>query len=220
LCRATTSELNTILGSAPGLVSWTLFDLIDENTISLPYIERLHALTARVEEQKPPMCNVIPSEVVKNIEQLNIWEDYYLTLGYEGVILRDINGKYKNGRSTVREGGLLRIKRFADAEARVIAIEEAQENLNEKTINNLGYSERSSHQDRKIGNGMLGMLICEYNNEIIHVGPGEMTHEERRFYYNNPAQILNKIITFKHFPHGVKDKPRFPTFKNVRKNDI
>ena len=48
------------------------------------------------------------------------------------------------------------------------------------------------------------------------VGAGEMPHADRKKFFDNPELILGKIIKYKHFPKGVKDKPRFPTFKTFR----
>src|SRR5690606_28483163 len=51
------------------------------------------------------------------------YESTCLARGYEGVMLRDPDGPYKFGRSTLREGTLLKLKRFEDAEAVVIGFE-------------------------------------------------------------------------------------------------
>ena len=44
-----------------------------------------------------------------------------LNAGYEGLMLRDPNGIYKFGRSSVKENILLKVKEFMDDEAEIIA---------------------------------------------------------------------------------------------------
>jgi DNA ligase 1 len=145
-------------------------------------------------------------------------EAAWLEQGYEGVIVRTINGGYKEGKTGKTNPISTRIKRFTDAEAEVISLVEAEENLNERQTNELGLSFRTSHQENKVGKGMVGSLICKdltTGNEIT-VGPGKMTHEEREHYWNNRDEIEGKIIKYKSFLKGVKDKPRFPTFECIR----
>ena len=51
---------------------------------------------------------------------------------------------------------------------------------------------------------------------MIEVAPGKMVHEKRKYYFDNPEEIVGKIVKFKFFPVGIKDKPRFPTFQSFR----
>lgn len=222
LCRDTTSVVNTILMSAP--IHWTIFDDFSLAAIDLPYVERLKWASSRVMALRIygfDFVNIIEHQMIYNQADLAAYENDVLARGYEGVILRDPQGKYKNGRSTIREGGLLRIKRFVDREATVVKLIEAMENLNEKRTNELGESERSSHQENKIGKQMVGSIICETEDgQLITVGPGEMTHGERMLYWERPELIVGKPITYKCFPHGEKLAPRFPTFKTIREELI
>lgn len=224
LCRITTSMINTIHGE-PWLL-WHVFDYVTEKTINLPYYLRLDTLMQYVRElqlEGIPYANrlkIIPHKVVFTMEELLAEDALNIEAGYEGTIIRDLNGKYKSGRSTVKEGGLLRIKRFTDAEAIVTSIEEGTTNNNEAQINELGNTFRSSHQENMSPNGMLGKFICkDETGASIVVSPGKLTHDERRYYFENQAEVIGKIIKFKHFAHGVKDKPRFPTFQCFRSEE-
>lgn len=229
LCRDTTGFVNrkTAKEGKPvqADIHWWIFDCLYESFIDSPYVERLSAASSFVTELRVnygmDFLKLVPHVWVNSVEEIAHYENLWLTQGFEGVILRDPNGLHKNGRSTVKTGAYLRIKRFVDAEAKVIALTEAMENQNEAKTNELGRTERSSHKENLVPKGMIGNLVCEYEGEQILVGPGEMTHEDRIFYWNNPSMILGEMITFKTFLHGKKDKPRFPTFKQIRpKNDI
>ena len=51
----------------------------------------------------------------------------------------------------------------------------------------------------------------------FEVGSG-FTEAQRREYYNDTS-LIGKLITIKYQPAGMKDKPRFPTFKGFRHPD-
>lgn len=125
---------------------------------------------------------------------------------------------YKEGRSTVIEGGFLRIKDFAIEEAVVTGVVGGESNNNEKTINELGRGTRSSHKASKVPNGLVGALICRdvKTGNVFKVAAGKMDHDTRKLYFDRPELILQQTIKYKHFPKGVKDKPRFPTFECIR----
>ena len=69
-----------------------------------------------------------------------------------------------------------------------------------------------------IGNSQIGTLVCKdlKTRRLIHISPGRMTLDERLYYFQNQSDILDKIIKYKHFNKGGKDKPRFPTFQCFR----
>lgn len=230
LCRATTSALNTIEGNPFTL--WHLFDYVTHYTIGLKYAERLQMLTdyvAQLRATDHDRLRVVPTYRAENLDALLRLDDLWLDMGYEGTIIRDPDGLYKQGRSTVREGGLLRIKRFIEEEAIVVSITEGEKNLNEAKTNELGQTERSTHQCNMVPNGMVGSMECKVlktvkdkdkvlfeEGQIITVGAGRMTHDDRVRYFKDQSLLLGQVIKFKTFPKGVKDKPRFPTFQTIR----
>ena len=218
LCRVTTSVVNTLLDDRVTDLILYAFDYVTPETVHLTYQQRYDKLLTL---NLPPNIKIVPSTIVNNLQELENFENQCLLDGYEGVIIRDPNGLYKNGRATVREGSYLRIKRFTQEDAVVLSITEAMENTNEAITNELGRTERSSHKENKIPKGMLGNLVCldiKTQQQII-VGPGEMAHEDRIFYFNNPSKLIGQTISYKFFPKGVKDKPRFPTFVSIRPSE-
>ena len=219
LCRITTSALSTIAGEP--FTVWWLFDFVDQFTRDKPYWDRLQMLRDQIEllpELPTNKIELIPSVLVYSMEEFLEQEACWLGMGFEGAILRNPDAPHKEGYSTVREGGLLRVKRFVEEEAYVLSIGEAEINENEATINALGKTERSSHKANKSPKGMLGNLQCKFlkSGKDFTCGPGNMTHEERTYYWNNQDELIQKIIKVKHFPKGIKDKPRFATFVSLR----
>jgi DNA ligase-1 len=215
LCRFTTSIVNTINDSRK-----LIFNVFDDFTIYTTYQNRYERAKHRAELEALSSdyirVQIVPATPIYSRDEYFAFEAQCVADGYEGAIFRSPSGLYKEGRATVNENTYTRLKRFVDDEAVVLKIIEAQENLNEKQTNALGLSERSSHQENKIGKNMLGTLVCLWKGQEINVGPGEMTHVDRIFYFNNPEKLIGELITFKHFPHGQKDAPRQATFKHVR----
>ena len=235
LCRITSSAVGTISGEPYTL--WWLFDYVTFETKSLPYkvrYERLIERVAAIAQENVGIWShlrVVPMVICNNQAELDACEEKWLNEGYEGVIIRDLEGRHKEGRSTVREMGLLRIKRFIESECLVTGITEGNTNENEAQINELGKTFRSSHQENKTPNGMIGHLIGKALQTVkdpssgkivinegddIIVSPGKMSHDQRKHLFENPHLIVQHVIKYKFFPKGVKDKPRFPTFVSFK----
>ena len=216
----TTSGVMSI-GGEPD-VTMHCFDLLYDGT-HRPYHLRLSLVKTRIKVMELPYLKVIPSYTVESLERLLSIEKTLLDQGYEGLIVRDPFAMYKHGRSTVREGGLLRIKRFSDSEAEIIRIEEGQTNLNEATTNELGLTERATKQEFMLPSGMLGTIIGIdlHSGEEVNISPGKMTADEKRYFMAHPDKILGRISKYKFFAVGIKDKPRFPTHQTFRaKEDL
>lgn len=224
LPNLTTSAVNTIEGSPE--FTWWIFDLYlpNEDLATAPYAERLSNIEIAINDavshypELKGRLRPVPFIVVNNENELREIESQWLGEGYEGVILRDPNGVYKQGRSTVKEGGFLRIKAFVIEEAFIYKITEGVVNNNTAKKNELGYTERSSHKENLIPNGQVGSLqgVCLKTGKLITIGPGKMAHKERAHYWQNPHELIGQVVKYKHFPKGVKDKPRFPTFELIR----
>jgi DNA ligase-1 len=232
LCRLTTSALSTIEGS-PWML-WHAFDYIGAEALHLPYHKRhgmLYDLLKSLPAQYAEHVRLVPTKIAQNEEQLLQIHAGHMNAGYEGSIIRDPDGMHKAGRSTVREGGLLRIKDFMDSEAVVIGITEGESNGNAATIDARGHTKRSSHKENMTPNGQVGSLQCMIINDIMHpltgkllfsknlkftLANGKMTVEEATDFFNNPSKIIGKIVKFQHMPHGVKEMPRIATFQCIR----
>jgi len=195
-----------------------VFDILpagcDHNT---PYSKRM--LFLKELPTTPHMIKILPVWI-HNEGELLIFEYKCLDDGYEGVMIRDPNGPYKCGRSTEKEGYLLKIKQFEDSEARIIGFVEKMHNTNEATLDAFGHTERSSHKDGMVNAGILGALKVQdvWTNVIFELGTGfdDVTRKE---IWCNRLEYLGKIVKYKHQPYGAKDLPRFPVFLGIRSID-
>lgn len=155
-------------------------------------------------------------QLINNIDALMCYEDQIVDLGYEGLILRDPDGRYKQGRSTANEGLLLKMKRFQDSEALVVGFEERMHNGNEAITNELGRTSRSSHKANKSGRGDLGALLLR-NSEGVEFSCGTgFTDSERSEIWSHQDRYLGRFAKYKFFPVGQKVAPRHPVFLGWR----
>lgn len=183
------------------------------------FSKRLERVDDLVRRSKNKAVMKLPQITILNEDELDAFEVQCLGQGYEGVMLRDPNGLYKFGRSTVREGGLLKLKRFEDSEAYIIGAVEQLQNLNEAKVNALGYKERSSHKANKVGKGVLGAFkVRDLKTGVeFEIGTGFNDAQRRDFWANSlGGQLVGEVVKYKYQPVGVKDKPRFPVFIGFR----
>jgi DNA ligase-1 len=199
-------------------VKYYVFDLWEMNA---PFAARYDAMcnlvTAGQDYFKMQELQIVPHERVSSYEELLTLEAAYLEAGYEGVMLRSLNGRYKQNRSTVREGILLKVKRFVDSEATVLDYEPLYRNENAATVDERGYTKRSTHQDNKIADDLLGALYVQdlHSGVKFSIGSG-LTLSQRQRLWADRSSLVGRIIKYKSFPVGVKDKPRIPIFLGFR----
>jgi len=148
-------------------------------------------------------------------------EEVLLAKGAEGVMVRSLDGTYKYGRSTMKEGTLGKLKRFSEDDFLVVDFEERFHNANPATVNALGHTERSMHVENMIGRGDLGALVLETSEgKRFTCGTG-FDDATRREIWGNKEKYVGRWAKVKHFPIGVKDLPRFPVFMGFRdENDM
>lgn len=205
--------------------TYCLFDTVAFPDKRFDYRNRL--LKEQFESRMSQEYNGVPFHVewlhqklVMSIEELLEVEAEAISLGYEGVIMRHPAVGYKNGRSTFLQQGMIKLKRFIDAEAKIIGFEELKRNTNEPTIDKLGYQKRSAHLAGKLAANTLGKFVVEgINGEWTGVqfecGSG-LDDATRDLVWRNRDAYLGKLIKYKYQASGSKDKPRSPIFLGFR----
>lgn len=213
--RATTSAVMRHAGEPEAI--FHVFDDFTDPTA--PFSQRLERLQARAKvlaaEGYPvvlvPQITVSPSNPLEAVEAAMLAE------GYEGLIARDPGAAYKFGRSTLREAKLLKLKRFADGEAVIVQAVELMHNENAAVTNALGRTERSTEQAGLVPGGTLGALEVEDITTGVRFAIGSgFTQAVRDQLWAERATLPGQLISYRHFPIGAYDKPRFPTFKGLR----
>lgn len=215
--QSSTSAVMTIEGE-PEFKVW-VFDYVnpESNTIS-PWMSRMEVASEIIFKILPPFNFKVldGGSIIRTLQDLERYETYYLSEGYEGVMLRDPYGTYKFGRSTVNDNILLKVKRFEDDEAELIAIEEKMSNQNVAEKDAFGHVKRSASLEGMVPMNTTGTLIVR-NKDGLEFGIGSgLTDELRNEIWNNKEKYIGKLVKYKYFPQGVKELPRHPVFLGFR----
>ena len=231
LCRNSSSVLRTVKGE-PFTTLWC-FDYVTPETVDLGYNERHGLLIDKVKklhDQGYDYIQVIPLYTATAIESYVGLRNTFLSVGYEGCVVRCPDAKHKEGRSSAVKPELWRYKPWGSAEILVTRLVEEMKNNNEAKTNELGLTERSTHQDNLEGKATLGAIVGElvtpvldYSGAIVApvgtevtVSTGILTAKECKELWDNPSEIVEKLVEFEFMSYGLKDQPRFSQFKRIR----
>ena len=198
----------------PDFKVW-IFDFVNPKGEVKPYKERMDELR-KFENFNIPSYEILFPKIVSNQEQIDQLMINNLNAGYEGLMLRDPNGIYKFGRSSVKENILLKVKEFMDDEAEIISFREKMINTNEGLKDNFGRTKRSSCQDGLKPSGTLGGFILR-NSEGLEFSCGSGLNDALRDeIWKNKSKYLGKLVKYKFMSKGIKDLPRHPVFMGFR----
>ena len=122
--------------------------------------------------------------------------------GWEGLMLRK-DAPYQGKRSN----DVLKVKQFYDAEYVVVDIENA---VNRVIVDG-----------KEVEEMMMRNVVIEHKGYRVQVGSG-FNHEQKRYYFENPSEIIGKQITVQYFEESHNQNGgislRFPTVKAIYEN--
>lgn len=194
-----------------GNLGFYVFDYTHPDWLHKPFYERLEFISDFLtKESLDDSVAAVPHEPIEDLSELLEYEQQQLALGYEGIMLRSPLSPYKNGRATYKEGIIYKLKRFEDAEGKVVAFECRLHNNNILEKDELGYAKRSEAKAGLVAIGQVGKFIVAFKDMVLEVAPGNFSHSELKEIWDNQDKYLGKFIKFRYFNHGIKDKPRFP----------
>ena len=205
----------------PDFTYW-MFDYV-KDLLERPYFKRIDDMKMWAYSTENPRgpVTILDTCYVENAEQLLDFEAKVLQDGFEGVCLRQPAAPYKNGRSTAKQGWLLKMKRFLDSEAEILGLVEQQHNTNVAKTNALGHTERSSAKAGKVGKNTLGKFLVRdvHSGLEFKIGTGEgLTEVLRQEIWNESDRYIGKVLRYKFQPIGVKKLPRLPIFTGFRED--
>lgn len=216
------SQVSSAVMSEDGRPDFTFFVFDrDPSLEALGYQDRYERLARLLETMPQPRVQLVEHKVVGSEEELLDVEALALECGFEGLMIRSLDGPYKYGRSTAKEGYLLKLKRFEDAEAVVVGFEELLHNENEAKTDALGKTKRSSAKAGKVAGGTLGKLKCVRQvgemTQQFSIGSG-FTSAQRNEMWAGRAGLKGLVVKFKFQPNPAAplEAPRFPVFLGLR----
>jgi DNA ligase-1 len=117
----------------------------------------------------------------------------YLKAGYEGVMLKRIDGLYLWKRATVNSGEMLKLKPFTSADLRIRSIYEGEGNFQ----------------------GKAGGVVVDFNGVAVSVGSG-FDIPTRENMASKPDEYIGKTVEVKYFEETEDGSLRFPVFTRFR----
>lgn len=142
---------------------------------------------------------------------------------YEGLILRNPNAAYKQGRSTPAASSswaLLKHKQLHDAEGTILQINPRYENLLPSHQNALGYAEKSHSKDAlqalpQCGSILLSASIAGAPPVQFSIGTG-WSAAEATSLWRNRAALLGASCTFSYTMLTPQGLPRCARYRTIR----
>lgn len=202
-------------------VSLHLFD--DFTLPTLPFVERLAKLRSDFQHfidvgLSDPLQLVPQSFMASHDAAMQMYAEY-LDLGFEGIMARRADGPYKFGRSTAKEGILLKHKPLVDSDAEVLSVFEQMQNNNVATRDELGHTKRSSHQENLVGKDTLGGFVARDIHSGVEFNVGifiGIKDKDRKALWEKRDQLVGRVFKYTSLQIGVKERPRHPRWTGWR----
>jgi DNA ligase-1 len=189
------------------LLAFYVFDYCHPEWLNRPFEER-YAEAARLAEGVPGIYMVPQKRVTTATEMMEAHSEF-IEDGYEGSISKSASGRYKPGRSTWLENISYKLKNEEDAEAPLYRLVERVINNNEQERDALGAAKRSKASENLVPAGTVGKFKLGTSAEDeFSCAPGMFTHEQLQDIWDNWPRDKGRLIKYRHFPHGAKDKYR------------
>lgn len=169
-------------------LNFNCYDIADENKT---FKERLEILN-KIKENCPKDSHLIIVEhyPITGKDMIMKYHNHFVSEGYEGLVVRNPNEKYKFG---ARDQRMMKVKLFSDMEAKITGISEGLRD--EDMCFTMETQEGYSFKAKPIG-----------------------TREDKAWYRKHINELIGKMGTIKYFgmTHTEHPVPNLPIFKAVR----
>ena len=190
----------TITPEQAALVHATVWDVIPyvmftDGYCGTPYSTRFASLSKLLEKRYSPnkRIHLVSSDIVQTMDEANEKFQEYLSLGLEGIILKDGSGVWEDKRAKHQ----IKFKGELECDLKIVAIEE-------------GTGKYA---------GMLGAIVCESADGVIKVNVGSGFNDAHRKNLKE-KDLLGKIVAVKYnarIKNKLGDESLFlPIFIEVR----
>ncbi|UCG53970.1 MAG: hypothetical protein JSV32_05010, partial [Dehalococcoidia bacterium] len=134
---------------------------------------------------------VVDTHIVHTAEEIKDWHDRWVSEGYEGAMVRNMNAPYQGKRTH----DLLKLKEFMDDEFEIVSVDEGQGNMT----------------------GHAATFNCVMKDGTPFRAKLDGSHDRLKWIFHNPQEVIGKMVTVRYF--GISNKhnvPRFPVAKSIR----
>lgn len=200
----------------PEHLQFYCFDYIEREEFNTPFEIRIKNLNS-VLWNLPDIFQIVEQKLVNNKKEVESYFEEVLKEGYEGLILKNLQGKYKCGRTTAKENLMYKVKPFISFDAKITSIVQSTE-VNEeaeKKTNELGRSVTSKKKDDRHLIEKASAFWVEYEGKPLKVVLA-MTDKEKEEVWKNKDSYIGRMIEYKGMQVGAKDVPRHPVMLRFR----
>ena len=166
-------------------IKFHIYDLINE----MPYEQRYANLQVLFNKYKFKHLVLVKTDTCESEEKMKEMHAQYVAEGYEGIMLRNKAGGYKNARSA----DLQKYKCFEDSEFEIV-----------------DYKEGEGQEEGCV------IWICKTSEGKIFNCRPRGTREDRCDLYTNGDKYVGKMLTVIYQEKTTDGLPRFPVGKSIR----
>lgn len=181
------------------------FDCIIKEDVLQTFVGRINEYNAIGMELKSPYFVPVNQWSVFNAEEVEKLFENAITLGYEGLVLKNATGHYKCGRNTFNENLSYKVKLFVTLDGQITGIEQASKVKDgvATTTNALGRSVTSKKKDdRELVESASGFIVDYKGKEyIINL---KMNDEEKKYVWTHQEEFIGKTVEYKCMEYGMK----------------
>jgi DNA ligase-1 len=217
------NELSSILRSIhkpiPGGLQLMLFDIYSAGYSHAGFEARFPNLVDIANNIKSNRIQVIKQKHVASADAAYEYYQLQLKIGCDGIILRNPSGIYKQGRCTLRDGIIYKIKPCTTWDAQIVDVLQSTmaDPAAAKSTNELGYSVTSKKKADRILVDAASCFVVMHNGIPLKVNiNGTADHEKDVWLHRD--QYIGQWIEYKGMMVGAKDLPRSPRLVRYRKD--
>ena len=161
-------------------IKFHVYDIIHP---TMPYEQRYANLQVLFAKYKLKHCVLVKSDMCESEDKMKELHAKYVADGYEGIMLRNRNGLYKNSRSA----DLQKYKEFFDSEYEIVNFKEGE----------------------GIEEGCIIWVCKTTEGKVFHCRP-RGSREERQEQFRNGRTYIGKMLTVRYQELTDDGVPRFP----------
>jgi DNA ligase-1 len=172
-------------------IQYHIYDIVTEGNFSARHGSFIGMVDAAGFLDSESSLRFVQTELVRTEDEVMMFFDKYKSMGYEGAMLRNMDGRYTNKRSY----DLQKVKEFQDAEFEIVDIQEGRAKLS----------------------GHVGAFVCRTSDGTEFLAKLSGDTKRLRDYFNDHSLWRGKRLTVQFQGlTGKNNVPRFPVGISIR----
>lgn len=206
------------------------FYVFDTYKRTVAFMDIVAPLTHQIQKLQDPqgaslfwLVNWI-GDVVESADEFIMQYTLAVEAGFEGLMYRILNGRYKDGRSTANEGYIGKMKPYGKElfEATIVGVE-PMTSWEAPYRDELGFLKHHRRKDTGTEVEAIGSFLVKDHETgaVFSIGSGKFfTMKMRTDGWKVRDSFMGKVVQYKRLNYGAKDKPRSGTAYAVRERHV